>query len=121
MRVSEIVELLNAEIHSGEDLIEKEVKGAYASDLMSDVLASMYLDENAILVSGLNNTQLIRTAEMLDLCVVLLVRGKKPHPDVVAMAKENEMVLMTTKLNMYNSCGLLYSKGVKGFSNGRID
>ncbi len=121
MKVSKIKELLNAELHSGEHLLEKEIIGAYASDLMSDVLASIYLDENAVLVSGLNNTQLIRTAEMLDLCVIVLVRGKKPHPEVVQMAKENGMALLTTNLNMYNSCGILYAGGVKGFSNGRID
>ena len=117
MKVFEIIELLNAEIHTGEGLINKEIIGAYASDLMSDVLASTYLDEKAILVSGLNNLQLIRTAEMLDLSVIVLVRGKKPHSDIIEMAKENGMILMTTTLNMYNSCGLLFSKGIRGFSN----
>ena len=121
MKVSEIKDLLSAEIHSGDHLMSKEIVGAYASDLMSDVLASIYLDDKAVLVSGLNNTQLIRTAEMLDLSVIVMVRGKKPHPEVIEMARENGMVLLTTGLNMYNSCGLLYSKGIKGFSNGRID
>ncbi|MBN2286008.1 MAG: hypothetical protein JXQ26_07580 [Tissierellales bacterium] len=121
MKVHEIRELLNAKLYVGEGLLDKEIIGAYASDLMSDVLASNYLDEKAVLVSGLNNVQLIRTAEMLDLSVIVLVRGKTPHPEVVEMARENGIALMTTTLNMYNSCGILYAQGVKGFSNERAD
>jgi predicted transcriptional regulator len=121
MKVYEIKELLNAELHTGENLLDREIIGAYASDLMSDVLASTYLNESAVLVSGLNNVQLIRTAEMLDLVVIVLVRGKKPHPEIVKMAEENGMALMTTTLNMYNSCGMLYAHGMRGCSNERVN
>jgi hypothetical protein len=70
-----------------------------------------------MLVSGLNNPQVIRTAEMLDIEAVLLVRGKIPNEETISMAKDNNMVLMTTNYNMYNACGILYSKGIKGLSN----
>ncbi len=121
MKVLKIKELLNANVHSCQEQMEKDIFGAYASDLMSDVLASEYLDDNAVLVSGLNNLQLIRTAEMLDLAVIILVRGKQPKPEMVEMAVENGITLMTTDYNMYNSCGILYADGVKGFSNGKFD
>lgn len=119
MIVSEIIKLLNAEVYTGEDLLNNEIIGAYASDLMSDILASTYLDDRAILVSGLNNLQLIRTAEMLDLSVIVLVRGKKPHFEIIEMAKENGILLMTTNFNMYNTCGLLFTKGIRGLSDDR--
>jgi predicted transcriptional regulator len=121
MKVFKIKELLNANVHSCGEHLEKDIIGAYASDLMSDVLASEYLDESAVLVSGLNNLQLIRTAEMLDLAVIVLVRGKQPKPEMIEMAKENDITLMSTDFNMYNSCGILYADGVKGFSDGKFD
>ncbi|SHJ59327.1 DRTGG domain-containing protein [Dethiosulfatibacter aminovorans DSM 17477] len=121
MKVFEIKELLNANVHSCDEQLNKDIVGAYASDLMSDVLASEYLDDNAVLVSGLNNLQLIRTAEMLDLAVIILVRGKQPKPEIIEMARENNITLLTTDYNMYNSCGILYANGVKGFSDGKLD
>lgn len=121
MKVVEIMELLNADLHSCDEQLNKDIKGAYASDLMSDVLASEYLDDSAVLVSGLNNLQLIRTAEMLDLTVIVLVRGKNPKPEMIEMACENGITLLTTDFNMYNSCGILYGNGIKGFSNEKLD
>ena len=75
---------------------------------MSDVLASTCVNENSVLVSGLNNQQLVRTAEMLDLIAIILVRGKEPMEELVEIARENNMVLMSTDYNMYNSCGMFY-------------
>jgi predicted transcriptional regulator len=84
---------------------------------MSDVLTTNFYEENSILISGLNNPQVIRTAEMLDISAVLLVRGKKPTEDTIAMADENNIILISTDYNMYNSCGILYSNGIKGITN----
>jgi len=117
MKIIDIKDILKAEIYTGEEFYEKEIQGVFASDLMSDVLTTEFFEDKSILVSGLNNPQVIRTAEMLDIDAVLLVRGKIPTKETVAMAGENKMVLMSTNYNMFNACGILYSKGIKGLSN----
>jgi|SRR6056297_434743 len=117
MKVKEIKDILNAKIYTGQEWYEKEIQGVFASDLMSDVLTTEFFEDKSILVSGLNNPQVIRTAEMLDIDAVILIRGKIPTEETISMAKENDMVLMSTNSNMYNTCGILYSKGIKGLSN----
>ncbi|MFO7888402.1 MAG: DRTGG domain-containing protein [Eubacteriales bacterium] len=117
MKIKEIKDMLNAKIYTGEEWYEKEIEGVFASDLMSDVLTTEFFEDKSILVSGLNNPQVIRTAEMLDIDAVILIRGKIPTEETIAMAKDNDMVLMSTNNNMYNVCGILHSKGIKGLSN----
>lgn len=117
MKIYKIKELLGAKQYTDKNLDDKIIYGAYASDLMSDVLTTNFYEENSILISGLNNPQVIRTAEMLDISAVLLVRGKKPSEDTIAMADENNIILISTDYNMYNSCGILYSNGIKGITN----
>lgn len=116
MQVREIRSLLNAEILIGENHMDRKVTSAFGSDLMSDVLA--YVDDESVLLTGLANQQVIRTAEMLDLKTIVFVRGKNPGEDVVKLAKELNMVLLMTKLTMYTSSGILYSNGLKGVNIG---
>ncbi len=112
MKLSEIKSLLNAEIYAGEDKLDMEIYEACGSDLMSDVLA--FVKEKALLLTGLQNLQVLRTAEMMDMEVVVFVRGKVPNQEIIDYAEENDMVIMTTELPMYVSCGILYSNGLKG-------
>jgi len=114
MKISEVKEILNAEILSGEDLKETEVFSACGSDLMSDVLA--FVKDQALLLTGLLNPQVIRTAEMMDIKAIVFVRGKRPEENVVELAKERKMILMSTELPLYVACGKLYSGGLKGSS-----
>ena len=94
MKLSDVRDILGAEVLSGEDLLEQEVDSAFGSDLMSDVLA--FVKDNALLLTGLINPQVIRTAEMLDITAIVFVRGKCPDESIVEMAKMKDMVLMTT-------------------------
>lgn len=110
MKIKKIVDLLDAEIVSGEDMIENEVHSACGCDMMSDVLA--FVKDQAVLLTGLCNLQVIRTAEMMDMRCVVFVRGKKPSPEILEMAKECGIVILTTDLRMYLACGLLYSNGL---------
>ena len=114
MKISEIKSILNAELICGEDFIENEVHNACGSDMMSDVLA--YVKEQAVLLSGLVNPQVIRTAEMMDMKCIVFVRGKAPDEDMIELAVERDIVLLSTKLEMFTSCGLLYKNGLKGGS-----
>lgn len=110
MKLSEIVDILDAKVHTGEDDLDNEVLGACSSDLMSDVLA--FSKNSAALLTGLVNTQVIRTAEMLDIVCVIFVRNKKPNQDVLDLAKELGIVVLSTEYTMYYASGRLYEAGL---------
>ena len=110
MKISQIQELLNAEVVCGEDQLDKEVNSACGSDMMSDVLA--YVKDQAVLLTGLVNSQVIRTAEMMDMVCVVFVRSKIPTEEMIALAKEHGMVLLKTRKRMYEACGKLYAAGL---------
>ncbi|MBO5944940.1 MAG: hypothetical protein J6Q50_06580 [Clostridia bacterium] len=112
MKVYEIKEILDAEVICGEDFLDRDVFTACGSDMMSDVLA--YVKEQAVLLSGLVNPQVVRTAEMMDMQCIVFVRGKKPDQGIIDLAKERDIVLMSTKQPMFASCGMLYEKGLRG-------
>ena len=114
MKISRIAELLHAEVVSGMDLLDSEVHSACGSDMMSDVLA--FVKDQAVLLTGLVNPQVIRTAEMMDMRCVVFVRGKKPGFNVIDLAEECGIVLLTTTERMYTACGKLYAAGLTGGS-----
>ena len=111
MKVQNIVNILKAEILAEGDL-QEEVKTACGSDMMSDVLA--YVKDQAVLLTGLVNSQVIRTAEMMDMICIVLVRSKLPTLEMIELAKESGIVLMTTDKRMYDACGILYCNGLVG-------
>ena len=118
MLLSDIKKLLNAEVLSGEDenaLSEKDIHTACGCDLMSDVLA--FVKDQSLLLTGLINSQVIRTAEMMDILAVCFVRGKVPTEDVIELAKEKGIAILSTEYPLYLSCGKLYSEGLRGNSN----
>lgn len=118
MLIEEIRDLLDAKFLSGEENSEIRVKGAFGCDLMSDVLA--FVNDNILLLTGLTNPQVIRTAEMLDINVIVFVRGKIPPDSVIDMAQEMGIALLATNHSLYTSCGILYSNGLKGITIGGI-
>lgn len=112
MTIREITNVLNAEVLTGEDKLDAEVFTAFGSDMMSDVLACA--NEQTLLLSGLLNPQVVRTAEMLDMQCIIFVRGKRPDAEIIALAKEKGIILLTTELTMFLSCGKLYEQGLRG-------
>ena len=110
MKISQISELLNAKVLCCEDLLDSEVCSACGSDMMSDVLA--FVKNQAVLLTGLVNPQVIRTAEMMDMHCVVFVRGKEPSDEMLSLAKVCEIVVMTTALRMFEACGKLYTHGL---------
>ena len=114
MKISMIKELLDAEVVCGEESLEDEVYSACGSDMMSDVLA--YVKDQAVLLTGLVNPQVVRTAEMMDMVCIVFVRSKSPTEEMIRLAQESNMVLLKTKKRMYEACGKLYAGGlgVKG-------
>mgnify|MGYP003303665238 CR=1 FL=1 len=114
MKIYEIKEILNADVICGEEFMDREVSTACGSDMMSDVLA--YVKEQAMLLSGLVNPQVIRTAEMMDMKCIVFVRGKKPDISMIDLAQERDIPLIGTDMEMFTACGKLYEAGLRGGS-----
>ncbi len=110
MKLTEVKDILNAKVYCGEEFLEREVNSAFGCDLMSDVLA--FVENQAVLLTGLVNSQVVRTAEMMDIKTIIFVRGKEPTDAVTELAKEYSMVLMSTENTLYTASGKLYSAGL---------
>lgn len=111
MLVREMLKILEGELLVGEHLLDLDVQAAFGADMMSDVMA--YAKENVVLLTGLINSQSIRTADLMDIKVIVYVRGKTPTPDMVAEAKNDGLAILTTRHSMYVSCGRLYEAGLR--------
>lgn len=112
MLLRAIAQLINCELLTESESLDRHYTQAFGSDLMSDVLA--YLEDDTLLLTGLVNHQVIRTAEMLDLKAVIFVRDKRPCDEVIQLAKEHGITLMTTKHTLYTASGILYANGIRG-------
>ncbi|MBR0450151.1 MAG: hypothetical protein IIX30_04985, partial [Clostridia bacterium] len=105
MKISKMQELLGAKVLCCEENLGKHVYSAFGCDLMSDVLA--YVTDQAVLLTGLVNPQVIRTALMMDMVCIIFVRSKEPNAEMLALAKENGIVMMSTDKTLYTTCGIL--------------
>ena len=112
MTIRELIPLLNAKVLCGEDVLDQEVRSACGSDLMSDVLA--FVKDKAVLITGLTNVHVMRTAEMLDIHCVVFARGKLPPQEVLEEAEELGIVVLATAYTNYTTCGLMYEAGIRG-------
>ncbi len=110
MKIVTIRDLLDAEVLVGEENLGKHVYSACGSDMMSDVLA--YVKDQAVLLTGLVNPQVVRTAEMMDMVCIVFVRSKQPTPEMLRLAEESGLVVLATNKRMYEACGLLYANGL---------
>ena len=117
MKISEIVKLLDAEVITGKENLGREVLSACGADMMSDVLA--FVKEQALLLTGLVNPQVVRTAEMMDIICIAIVRGKTPDKAVIDLAAEKNIVLLATRRRMFEACGILYSNGIGAGKNAK--
>lgn len=111
MRLNEISDFVGAEVLFGRELLnEIDIEYAYGADLMSDVLA--FARPGSLLLTGLTNVQIIRTAQMLDIPAVIFVRGKKPQKEAIELASTLKMPVLLCHKSMFESCGILFVKGV---------
>jgi predicted transcriptional regulator len=112
MLVRDIIKTLDAEILTGEENLDLDIKSGCGADLMSDVMA--FVKDNVILLTGLINVQVVRTAEMMDIKVICFVRGKQPTEQIIELAKSKGITILCTKNPMFIACGLLYKAGLTG-------
>ena len=111
MIVKDIIDILEGEIICEGDL-NQEIKTACGADMTSDVLA--FVKEQAVLLTGLVNPQVVRTAEMIDMACSVFVRGKMPDDSIIRLAEQRGITLMKTRFRMFTACGRLYANGLSG-------
>ena len=112
MKLSKIIEALDGKLLTGDSFLEKDITTCGASDLMSDILAG--LSEGCILLTGLTTVQVVRTAMVANLGAVVFVRGKTPPVEVIELAEENQLPLISSPYSMFVSCGRLHACELTG-------
>lgn len=110
MKLFEVQQELRAELVCGSEWVEREVGNVCGAGLMSDVLACT--KERTLLLTGLNNIQVVRTAEMSDLVAIVFVCGKRPGPELVKLARMKGIPLFVAECCLYEACGILYKNGL---------
>jgi predicted transcriptional regulator len=118
MTLPQIEELLSAELVCERGMHGIDINFAKASDLMSDVLAFSrpFSERDTLLITGLTNKQVVRTCEIAGVAAIVFVRGKNPSSETIQLAQQCNIPLLTTRLKMYEACGILYTNGIKSAS-----
>ena len=114
MKLAQVQDLLQCTVLTGEEALGMEIDTVVATDGMSIVLAAPH--PRALLITGLTHMQSVRTANMADIAAIVYVRGNEPNADAVALARSKKIVLLATKFGMFDSCGILRERGIKGGS-----
>ncbi len=112
MTIKDMVNILHARVLCGEERLDTPVYTACCSDLMSDVLA--FVNEKTVLITGLANPHVLRTADMLDLKCLVYVRSKVPNEEIIEQADEQGLAVIATRETAFTACGLLYQAGLRG-------
>lgn len=110
MNVQQVAKIVEGTVLNPQVSLTHELKGGCGADLMSDVLASVKPD--AVLLTGLCNIQVVRTAQMADVRAIVFVRGKKPTADTIALATQEGIPLISSPFGMFELCGRLYQAGL---------
>lgn len=113
MKLKEIVALTDGNVRGCRDNEDYEIKKAFSSDLMSDVLR-VEMDQT-VLITGLCNIQTIRTAEMADVRIVVITRGKVADDEMVELATDNDVTIIETSYSTFRVSGLLYNAGLEPY------
>ncbi|MBN1306003.1 MAG: hypothetical protein JXA13_16320 [Anaerolineales bacterium] len=111
MKLKEIIDLIGGQVLTSEVSLERNIKGGFGADLMSDVLASV--QEGAVLLTGLCNPQVVRTAQMADIQAIIFVRAKMPPTETITLANQEDIPLICSLYGMFELCGRLYQAGLE--------
>ncbi|MBN1104406.1 MAG: hypothetical protein JXL84_13395 [Deltaproteobacteria bacterium] len=112
MKLSDVKEALKAEVIFGEHKLDMTVRAAAGSDLMSDLLTGP--TAGVLLLSGLNNLQVIRTSIIAGIAALVIVRGKRPDQGMISQARDHDLPILSTPFTMYTACGRLFREGLRG-------
>jgi predicted transcriptional regulator len=112
MLLGEIKAILDADVLAGEQYMDSELRDAFAADSLNDILE--FAKEGTLLLTGMTNLQVVRTAEILELVGIVFVRGKRPDENVIKLAQLKKVPLLSTRYIMFETCGRLFKNGLKG-------
>lgn len=112
MTIRDVMNIVEGSVLWGEDMLDQPVDTACGSDLMSDVLA--FVKDKTVLITGLTNVHVMRTAEMLDIHCIVFARGKRPSEEILEEARELDIVVLACAYTTYTTCGLMYEAGIRG-------
>ncbi len=110
MKLREVIEIIKGKVISETIDLDTEVTSGGGADLMSDVLA--FAQDGMLLLTGLTNPQVIRTAEMAGTAAIIFVRSKIPPPETVSLAAQKGIPLLASKYTMFETCGRLFKAGL---------
>ncbi len=110
MNIRDLIHIIDGTLITTTANLSREIKGGFGADLMSDVLASV--QPEAVLLTGLCNPQVVRTAQMADVAAIVLVRGKQPPNETIRLANEECVPLISTPYGMFEVCGRLHDAGL---------
>lgn len=113
MNLKDVAQILDAEVLCCEDQLEREVKTCFACDMVSEML--LHVKSNTLLITSLTNAHILHAAQVMDALAVVFVGGKKPEESIIKKAEQNGIPLMSTKKLIFESCGLLYENGLRGY------
>ena len=119
MELQKLVRLIEGKLLTDHNLDDREIAGAMGADLMSDVLAS--IEPEAVLLTGLCNPQVVRTAQIADIRAIVFVRGKKPDKETCKIANAENIPLISTDFGLFEACGILYDAGLASFESAATD
>jgi hypothetical protein len=115
MDLKEIVNLVEGTPLNPEVDMDIKIRGGCGADLMSDVLASS--QPKAVLLTGLTNPQVVRTAQIAEFRAIIFVRGKQPQPETLTIATQEKIPLITSPFGMFELCGRLHRAGLPSFES----
>ena len=115
MKLNQIIEYAKGEVLNPAIYQDREIIGGCGADLMSDVLTAA--KPGAVLLTGLCNPQVVITAEMADVHAVVFLRGKRPTPEIIALATQKNIPLIASEMGMFELCGRLYKAGLRGLES----
>jgi predicted transcriptional regulator len=118
MNLAKIIKLANGVLLTPDLDIDIEIRGGYGADLMSDVLA--FSQPDSVLLTGLTNPQVVRTAQMAEFRAIILVRGKQPQPETLSLAVQEDIPLISSPFGMFELSARLHKAGLPSFESNEL-
>jgi len=118
MNLAKIIRLANGVLLTPDLDIDVEIRGGYGADLMSDVLA--FSQPDSVLLTGLTNPQVVRTAQMAEFRAIILIRGKQPQPETLSLAVQEDIPLISSPYGMFELSARLHKAGLPSFESNEL-
>jgi predicted transcriptional regulator len=115
MNLQDVIEVVDGTVLNPQVDLHVKIRGGIGADLMSDVLAAS--QPKAVLLTGLTNPQVVRTAQIAEFRAIIFVRGKQPQPETIAIATQENMPLISSPFGMFELCGRLRQAGLPSFES----